>query len=390
MEKPRLDKSMNEQIKHCAIAWLEGIATDDELKILQLWVEESDENYAELKSLKQAWLQVGREQRYDEEKGWKSLLVRLSDQSFFRRRRVWIRWASCAAVLALLFAGGVLYWMNVSSSHETELLAEGNIEPGSRKAVLVLGSDEKVMLNDGLDDGILRNDRTVKKKGNTLVYESNGGNDTVVEFNRLITPRGGEYAVVLSDGTKVWLNAESELKYPVYFKGKERQVFLKGEAYFDVSRCEERPFTVYSDKARITVLGTEFNVKNYDDGAIATTLVEGAVSVSDGDNVCRLHPGQQAMISAQGLEVKNVETALYTAWKDGYFIYRETSLEDILKELSRWYDFIYFYQNERSASLNFTAKLKKFDSVEKVFEVLRATGEVDFVVKGKAVTVMTR
>lgn len=204
----------------------------------------------------------------------------------------------------------------------------------------------------------------------------------------MVTPRGGEYSVVLSDGTKVWLNAESELKYPVHFNGPERRVYLKGEAYFDVAKRKGQKFIVCSDKTQITVLGTEFNIKNYEGGVVAATLVAGSVLVGYEDNECCLKPGQQAVVSVDGVNVREVETILYTAWKDGFFVCQDMTLDQILQELSRWYDFTYFYQNEELGALRLTAKLRKFDSVEDIFEILKMTGQVDFVVKGRTVTVM--
>ena len=174
----------------------------------------------------------------------------------------------------------------------------------------------------------------MKKEGNTLVYGEKHAKETAGEYNRLITPRGGEYAVVLADGTKVWLNAESELHYPVHFPEHEREVHLKGEAYFSVSKQAGKPFVVCVGDSRITVLGTEFNVRNYQDEVVATTLVKGAVRIHDAGRECDLTPGQQAVIEADGIRVREVDTDLYTAWKDGYFIYREKTLEDIMKELS--------------------------------------------------------
>ena len=204
----------------------------------------------------------------------------------------------------------------------------------------------------------------------------------------MITPRGGEYSVVLADGTQVWLNAESELRYPEQFAGEERRVYLRGEAYFDVAKREGQRFVVALGGTEVTVLGTEFNVKGYEDGGMATTLVEGSVAVRRGEEECRLKPGEQAVVGEDGIAVAEVDTDLYTAWKDGYFIYRRAALDDIMQELARWYDFTYFYQNSGVADLNLTAKLRKFDQVEDVFEILEMTGQVEFVIKNKTVTII--
>lgn len=251
-----------------------------------------------------------------------------------------------------------------------------------------MGENRRVVLDEGTADAVFGDSSAVRKEGDKLVYEAVADGDTAVSYNRLITPRGGEYTVVLADGTQVWLNAESELTYPVRFAGSERRVFLKGEAYFDVAKCEGKKFIVSSGNTQVSVLGTEFNVKGYEDGQVAATLVEGAVVVRHEEEECRLKPGEQAVVREDGIKVAEVETVLYTAWKDGFFIYREASLDAIMQELARWYDFTYFYQNSGVADLNLTAKLRKFDQVEDVFEILEMTGQVEFVIKNKTVTII--
>ena len=380
--------TLDEHIQHLVIAYLEGTATEEETVELWQWVERSEENYRQLMGLQEYWVRAGREVRYDVDKAFEGLKARLSRLAAGKRRQLRLRrWSWAAAVVVLLASGG-LYWLKYAPANRS--VQTEQIVPGSNKAVLVLGTNERVELDEGTADSVFSDTSLLKKAGNRLVYSAEGNQDTAVTYNRLITPRGGEYSVVLADGTQVWLNAESELKYPVHFVGDSREVFLRGEAYFDVAKCEGKKFIVHSGAAQVTVLGTEFNVKNYEDGAMAATLVEGSVLVDHAGQQCALVPGQQAMVDKEGIEVKEVETILYTAWKDGYFIYREASLDDIMQELSRWYDFTYFYQNSRVADLSLTAKLRKFDHVEDVFGILKMTGQVDFVVKGKTVTVMAK
>lgn len=203
-------------------------------------------------------------------------------------------------------------------------VVEENIEPGGKKAILVLGSDEKVVLGDEAEETLLAGNTTVKKKEIHwyMIDKKWRGGRRVQSADY---PRGGEYAVVLADGTKVWVNAESELRYPVQFSGTERKVYLKGEAYFAVTKQVTKPFIVCLDQAEITVLGTEFNVRNYENEAIATTLVKGSVSVTDNSNIseCRLRPGQQAVLEKGGITVREVEPIHFVAWKDGFFVYQD-------------------------------------------------------------------
>lgn len=379
-----------DDIQHLIIRYLDGGASDEEILQLQDWLTQSEENFTLFTEFRKYWLRAG-VQRYDIGKAWQKLELQMGKSASNNHSNLWIRIFSYAAAIVLMFATGYYSFRYYKSEHRIMVADEGIIEPGSNKAVLILGSDQKVELGNYAADSLLEGNVHLKKEGNTLVYNENQESQELYEYNRLITPRGGEYSVILADGTHVWLNAESELKYPVHFTGKERKVFLKGEAYFSVTKQDGKPFIVCSDEARITVLGTEFNVRNYQDEAIATTLVKGAVVVArEEGGECRLTPGQQAVIEEDGIRVHEVEPIHYTAWKDGFFVYQDKTLDDILKELSRWYDFTYFYQSPSLQYQTLTAKLRKFDSVDEIFDILTGTGRFGFVTKGKTVTVVAK
>ena len=382
-------KDNETDIQHLIISSLEGTASEEELLVLQKWLEESEQHFLLFHAYRQDWIQAGCVQRYQTEEAWKKVEHRLFHRMSVKHLFLWTRIAGYAALVVLMIAVGYVF-MRRDQDKDQAYVVEGNIEPGGKKAILVLGSDEKVVLGDEAEETLLAGNTTVKKEGNTLVYGEKHAKETAGEYNRLITPRGGEYAVVLADGTKVWLNAESELHYPVHFPEHERGVHLKGEAYFSVSKQAGKPFVVCVGDSRITVLGTEFNVRNYQDEVVATTLVKGAVRIHDAGRECDLTPGQQAVIETDGIRVREVDTDLYTAWKDGYFIYREKTLEDIMKELSRWYDFTYDCQSEELRQMTLTAKLRKFDRVEDIFDILKRTGRLDFATHGKNVTVLAK
>ena len=382
-------KDNETDIQHLIISSLEGTASEEELLVLQKWLEESEQHFLLFHAYRQDWIQAGCVQRYQTEEAWKKVEHRLFHRMSVKHLFLWTRIAGYAALVVLMIAVGYVF-MRRDQDKDQAYVVEGNIEPGGKKAILVLGSDEKVVLGDEAEETLLAGNTTVKKEGNTLVYGEKHAKETAGEYNRLITPRGGEYAVVLADGTKVWLNAESELHYPVHFPEHEREVHLKGEAYLSVSKQAGKPFVVCVGDSRITVLGTEFNVRNYQDEVVATTLVKGAVRIHDAGRECDLTPGQQAVIEADGIRVREVDTDLYTAWKDGYFIYREKTLEDIMKELSRWYDFTYDCRSEESRRMTLTAKLRKFDRVEDIFDILKRTGRLDFAIQGKNVTVVAK
>ena len=382
-------KDNETDIRHLIISSLEGTASEEELLVLQKWLEESEQHFLLFHAYRQDWIQAGCVQRYQTEEAWKKVERRLFHRMPVKHLFLWTRIAGYAALVVLMIAAGYVF-IRRDQDKNRAYVVEGNIEPGGKKAILVLGSDEKVVLGDEAEETLLAGNMTVKKEGNTLVYDRQKNGEGEQEYNRLITPRGGEYAVVLADGTKVWVNAESELRYPVQFSGTERKVYLKGEAYFAVTKQVGKPFVVCVGDSRITVLGTEFNVRNYQDEVVATTLVKGAVRIHDAGRECDLLSGQQAVIETDGIRVREVDTDLYTAWKDGYFIYREKTLEDIMKELSRWYDFTYDCQSEELKRMTLTAKLRKFDRVEDIFDILKRTGRLDFVTHGKNVTVLAK
>lgn len=377
-------------IQHLVISSLEGSASEEELLVLQKWLEESEQHFLLYQAYRQDWIQAGCLQRYPTKEAWNKVECHLFHRIPGKRLLLWTRIAGYVALAVLMIAVACVVRVHFQDENLVAVMEE-QIEPGGKKAILVLSSNEEVALENESGDTLFRGDSPVKKEGDTLVYKEGYIQESIEEYNRLITPRGGEYSVILADGTKVWLNAESELKYPVQFSGNERKVFLKGEAYFSVSKREKQPFIVYLDKTKVLVLGTEFNVRNYREEPLATTLVRGTVKVMhENGKERRLLPGQQAIVQKNDIEVREVEPMYYTAWKNGYFMYNDKTLDEILKELSRWYDFIYFYQSGDLGSQTLTAKLRKFDSVERIFEILSETGHFKFLTKGKTVTVMAK
>ena len=201
------------------------------------------------------------------------------------------------------------------------------------------------------------------------------------EILRIYVPKGGEFELVLADGTRVWMNSETELKFPRVFTGDKRQVELvSGEAYFDVRKDKTKPFIVRNKDLDLTVLGTQFNIQNYsDEHEIITTLVEGAVQLSSDKTI--LHPGEQATYNkaTRETQVETVDTELFTAWREGRLIFKSTRLETVLKQLSRWYDVKFVYEEERLKDLIFSGKMKKYDNGNVILGILKATGKIDFI-----------
>ena len=313
-----------------------------------------------------------------------------------KSRRMTLRWSIAASIILLvgLFVGRTI--SGVRDIHEEQELAKSVMQPGTSKAILMMADGKEVVLEQGQNLNILLNERVrVATSSQGIVYEERGKGMVTEEYNKLTTPVGGEYSLVLSDGTKVFLNADSELKYPVEFSDGKRIVDLKGEAYFEVHKDSLRPFIVRMNGAEVTVLGTSFNVNTYgDDGQIYTTLVNGSVRVASMKNKQEeiLKPGMQSVMNVQSglVTVRMVDVEPYVAWREGRFVFRAMTLDLIMRQLQRWYDFEVFYQNSELKDYEFRGVIKRDMDLDKVLSVIKATTNVDFEVKGKVITIIKR
>ena len=265
-----------------------------------------------------------------------------------------------------------------------------DIIPGKECAVLEMADGRKVELGLGKNLGQLQLEGTVvTNDSNRLAYKQNhSGNPSTLEYNTIIIPRGGEYQLILSDGSRVWLNSDTRLRYPVSFIGEKREVYLEGEAYFEVHHDPSCPFYVKTASLDVKVLGTSFNVKAYDDmDVVETSLVEGVVSVKD--NVLR--PNMQAVFDKNtgNFSYREINGDNYRLRKERVFVFENERLDDILQEMARWYDFDIFYQNSDMADKQFGLKLEKYEHVDSLLKMLELTGEVKFSMKGRILTVMS-
>jgi ferric-dicitrate binding protein FerR (iron transport regulator) len=308
-----------------------------------------------------------------------------------------------AAILLpiLLLCGFWLYF----ARHRTEELSSGNtaglanvhILPRGNVAKLVLGNGRTVALNDSLEESITEKDGTqVRNHGGSLSYVASakaGGSDAL--YNTLLIPRGGTYQLTLSDGTKIWLNAASSLRYPIRFTGNERKVYLLGEAYFEVAKDQRHPFIVVAGKTRITVLGTKFDVNSYSDNPRQKiTLAEGSVRVKSADSReagkgVLLQPGYEALIKSNenDIVVKKADVELALAWQRGMFIFNGETLGNLMRELSRWYNVNVVYDDGVDTLFHFTGRIKRRENITAILRLLELTGMVKFDVKGYQVEV---
>jgi transmembrane sensor len=297
----------------------------------------------------------------------------------------------------IIFAvSGLLFFRNnsantsVSRSATAGVIKQNDVAPGANKAILTLASGKKVILNSVTNGTIAQHGGIVVKKlaDAKLQYVIQGSQVADIANNTISTPRGGQYQIVLADGTKVWLNAASSLKFPTAFKGKERIVELIGEAYFEVAKNKDMPFTVKFNNTQVQVLGTHFDIMAYpDETETKTTLVEGSVRVSNNTDMQMLKPGQQAIAAKNGrMQVveANIEEAL--AWKNGYFIFRNADLRQIMKQAERWYDVDVVYNGDIQ-SRTFGGRISKYKNISELLKNLELAGNIHFNVNGNKVTI---
>ena len=334
----RLDMNIF-QIAAKYAANLMGIATPEEREALENWKQESvwHTNLAERLDQEEDFKENQQLlERFSVTEAWKKMEKNLDKA--MGRRAGGRRWWKYAAVILVMLGGGFWYFqMKTAVPVKPPLIVQQSIPSGKRSAKLTLGNGKVVKL---VPDGrftLAEMDGTVIQKDSTGIdYRQIGvGEDTLV-YNQMETLTGMEYTLTLSDGTRVYLNAESRLKYPVVFRGTERVVELSGEAYFKVSKDALRPFVVKMNGVNVRVLGTSFNVRSYaDEGQVVTTLVEGKVKVNDQDIVA----GEQAVYSKNDgkTTVRQVEVEQYVAWQEGTFVFRNERLENVMKTLGRWY-----------------------------------------------------
>jgi transmembrane sensor len=315
-------------------------------------------------------------------------------QSFFRRPAV--RVAAAVAILAVSVLA--IYLVNNRPSGEQPIAQnppaktyKNDVSPGSTGAILKLADGRSIIL-DSAQDGQLATEANMQviKQGGSLQYVGRKGTDEELSYNLIETPRGRQYQLSLEDGTKVWLNAASSIRFPVAFAGTERKVEITGEVYFEVAKDKTKPFRVEARGTTVEVLGTHFNVNSYaDEESINTTLLEGSVKVSKGGQQKIIKPGQQAQVDAKG-DMKtnqNISLAEVMAWKDNTFSFDHTDIKKLMRQLSRWYDVEIVFENNTPDPVAFIGGISRSVNLSTVLAMLEQTGEVKFSIEGKKIIV---
>lgn len=311
----------------------------------------------------------------------------------------WWQRAVAAAILLFAFTGGYLWLTNKPTRQLSETKqppANDTIVPGGNKAVLTLADGSKILL-DSTQQGTLTKQgdaKVINVNTAVLAYDAHKATGREVVYNTLATPRGGQYQLLLADGTKVWLNASSSIRFPVAFTGKERNVSITGEAYFEVAKNAAMPFIVHFSSPTgegregiVEVLGTHFNIMAYDDeGSINTTLLEGSVRVSKGARYKILKPGQEAKIIQTGdIKTGKADIEAVMAWKNGWFQFNSLDIERIMRQVARWYDVEVMYEGNIPTS-HFSGMVNRNNNIAQVLKIMQAGG-VNFKIAGRKVIV---
>ncbi|MEG2556753.1 MAG: DUF4974 domain-containing protein [Odoribacter sp.] len=373
------------QIAALILSRLNGTITESESVQLDAWIESSPHH----RDLANKIINEKNFEDYEKKCAEYNYSLKFKEFSRYmetrRRKRLFRRLARVAAVVIPL-ALSVFLWEYDRSDDQSLVGQNELITPGSFQALLTLPNGKVITLNDIAKETQIENGLALIQE-DTLIYSLNS-EDIESEYHTLDVPLGGEFILRLADGSKVWLNSGTQLRYPAHFSGGERKVFLKGEAYFEIARDTLCPFRVETEKQQLTVLGTSFCVRAYEDEhRVVTTLESGKVNISAYDKQMTLLPGFQSKVMDERIVMEKVNTSLYTAWHKGRFIFIDQSLEDILTTLSRWYNVSIFYTSSELEKLCFTGELQRYEDIRELLEKIEVLEKVKFEIKGRTIVV---
>lgn len=305
----------------------------------------------------------------------------------FYKHTSFLRFAAACIALMVISVSVIVYQGYINATKLVSI--ENDIDPGVNKAILTLANGKQILLTEEGNESLVEEAgvEITKTAQGQLVYKftNHKATETGVGENKITTPKGGQYQLQLADGTKIWLNAASSIKFPIVFGGQKRKVELEGEAYFEVAKDKAHPFIVKSINQELEVLGTHFNLQAYGEGgATTTTLLEGSVKV----NHRLLKPGQESTLAAGQIKVREVDTDNAISWKNGFFTFDEEPLESILINIGRWYDVDIQFKDEELRTKVFSGRISRYVKVSQVLNKLALTRSVRFEIKGRTITVM--
>lgn len=368
--------------------YLQGTLSPDERVKLEEWLDDNPENeilFDRICDQKNILNKARFFDKHPQEKMWNSLEKKI----FKKKKRTYpLYWSIAASLMIPLFIGTWFLMSDVKSDGKEEKKYE--ILSGTACAQLELFDGTVIDLHqDSVYSMELAQGERLDNKGGIVSYKQDSVNVSVEEYNEIKTPRGGEYQILLPDGTKVWLNTESTLRFPRKFSEKERLVYAQGELYFEVAHDTMRPFRVDLDAYTVEVTGTEFNVRTYSGGPQLTTLITGGVTICREDEVVHLEPGEEAVLEQKGeaIRVQKAEIESRLAWHRGYFLFDDVRLEDIMTELGRWYNVETFFANQQVRDERFSLELRRHEDFRQVLDLIERAGMVEITVEKNVIFV---
>lgn len=353
-------------------------ATGEEHRAFSEWLKADEANRVEFDKLKRLYQVTSyrtEEKTFDTELAWQQVRRQTLDKKKTFKLPTWTRYA---AMIAIVVSVGLLF---LPKNTQTTPFGEANMEKFDQPTLL-LDNGEKIALNEesfamNENDVVIKNDAR-----NQLVYESSKESKSIntTEKNHLVIPKGKTYQLLLSDGTQIWLNSETELIYPTQFSGKKREVTLVGEAFFKVANNKGKPFIVNANGMAVTVLGTSFNVSCYTaDNTLSTTLIEGSVSVTTNNGKPHtITPSEQFTYNKRNTQsaVRTVNAELYTSWMNGKYIFKDATLDEIITKLQRWYNFSVTYADESLKNNRYSVIVEKDTNLDQLLEIISYTSNV--------------
>ena len=386
MEKTKLDHETEDWL----IAFLSGELDEREEENVRVWLEASQENQNAYESLMKDYLRIRwvQENVHIREEQAKKIIF-----SSLKKKRNLTPYYGVAASIAVLLIVTLFFFIREDKQGVSEKLVTSGIKPIHSRALLVLSTGEQIQLTKSAQE-IQEQDGSVLKIDSVMGVQYDSLSTKRAEkpiYNKIVVPRGGEYFVTLSEGTKVWLDADSELEYPVFFSGDFREVKLKGNAYFSVTKKNDKPFVVRAGEFSLKVYGTEFNVNAYDLQNIETVLVNGSIgfkaNVSTPERM--MEPNELAVSDSRtGLsEIHQVDIYPYIAWKNQNIVFVNERLESIMEKMARWYDVTVFFQDESLKDLRFDCNMRRYTDIRDLFFFLEKTSNARFALNGRTVVI---
>ncbi|GAA4301557.1 FecR family protein [Compostibacter hankyongensis] len=393
-----------EELKRLLERYISRTATEEDYRRLSELLEK--ETGAWTRVIRKMMEQEPIDREYDPSR-WEQTINRIlrkggkAGRSVKRKNRLRMRKMAAAAAIVILTGIGVSIYIHIRHKQDRAGVAQlsdlkNDIRPGGPKALLTLGNGQHIIL-DSMQNGPIVSQgsaRVVKLKSGQLAYNREQGDAVRDVYNTLQTPPGGQYELILPDGSRVWLNAASSIRFPVTFQEKERRVFITGEAYFEVARDAVKPFVVSAGDMQVRVLGTHFNIMAYaNEPVMKTTLLSGAVEIAEKDALAKLKPGQQAVLRpVQGdqshIAVKeNIDVSEAVAWKSGLFQFSDDGIEYVMRQIARWYDVEIIYADS-VPDVHITGKIPQNTNLTDVLKMMELSG-IRFRLEGRKVIVLT-